>query len=98
MPSGIVWSSCYCPAAGTVLLIASLITPVIFNLPPPPQGVFKAGASVCPAGIRPVSGEQGGGGVGGGVEGVAAGGGSPPPSVTHIVRHVTDANRAMIKK
>lgn len=54
---------------------------------------------MCPAGIRPVSREQGGRRGGGRLgEGAAAGGGSPPPSVTHIVCHVTDANRAMIKK
>lgn len=43
MPSGIVRSLRYCPKAGAVLLIASLITPVIFNLPPPPRAYLKRG-------------------------------------------------------
>lgn len=41
MLSGRVRSSRYCPAAGAVLLIASLITLVIFNLPLPPWAYLK---------------------------------------------------------
>lgn len=48
MPSGRVRSFRYCPEAGAVLLIASLITPVIFNLPLPPRAYLKRAALRVP--------------------------------------------------
>lgn len=51
MPSGIVGSFCYCAAAGAVLLIVSLITPVIFNLPVPPWAYLKQGPLCAQPGL-----------------------------------------------
>lgn len=41
----------YCPAAGVVLLIASLITLVIFNLPLPPRMYLKQGPLCAQLGL-----------------------------------------------
>lgn len=49
--SGGVRSSRYCPAAGAVLLIASLITLVIFNLPLPPRAYLKQGPPCAQPGL-----------------------------------------------
>lgn len=41
----------YCPTAGAVLLTASLITPVIFNLPPPPSVYLRQGPPCARPGL-----------------------------------------------